>query len=325
MEKQKNILLIDIGGTFTKVKIINFQKKKRKVLYKKIKKIRSKIEFFNFLKQLVKYSPFEISVFSIAGPVFENSFFLTNWEGEKKIKISELKLKSKEKYFLNDMEAQGYGLLKIKNEKAIKLHLPKEVEENGNMALIITGTGLGSCAIIKNEVLIPLELQHSTFYPNNKKMRKYFEKIIEYGIIPSYESFVSSKGLLSIYSILKNSKDKIKDPNILNKKALNGDEIAKISFEIYFYVLSLYCQTLALAFKPLSGIYIGGKAIEKNKAFLNKKKFIKIFLDNPKQKVFLKKIPIYLIEKNLIFDGLLYFLKKMNYDKIFENERRSFK
>lgn len=326
MKSNEIFSLIDTGGTYTKAQILKVFKGNIKILLEKVEKISSKTEFFKFLSKFKEFSPFEISVFSFAGPIFKDSCKMTNWEGNQSFKLSEIKkqINSKEAYMLNDMEAQGYGLLKIiekisKDINIKKLYIPKEAVKNENMVLIVPGTGLGSCAIIEGKIIHSLELQHSSFFPKDNRIRGVFLKLIEKGIYPSYESIVSGEGISSVYSILKGKKDLIIDPEKVRSKAINKEKFAMETFEIYFYVLSLYCQAVALAFKPLKGIYIGGKAVEKNIRFLNKKKFIKIFMDNPKQKDFLEKISLFLIEKNLIFDGLFYFLNNIRCGKILKN------
>ncbi|MEJ5166181.1 MAG: glucokinase, partial [Thermoanaerobaculia bacterium] len=131
-------------------------------------------------------------------------------------------------------------------------------------------------------------------------------------IFPSYENFVSGEGLLNIYKSIKNLKDSknFKDPGgYVRKKAKEGEKEGMEAIKFYFLALALYCQTLALALKPLKGIFFGGKAIKRNFEFFPKKEFIEIFTNHPKQEKLLKKIPIYFIKKDLIFEGLLYFYK----------------
>lgn len=315
---ENSLGLIDIGGTYTKLKILYFIKKNHKILLEKKEKINKEVELFKFLhKNLKDIKNLNSLILCIAGPVFKDSGYLTNWEKRPSINSKELKklLKIKKIYLLNDLEAQGWGLLHLKNKgflnkKAIQISGPSLKNNGENMALVVPGTGLGTCAVIKDNIVLPMELQHSTFYPFDNKLKNVFKSFLERKIFPSYENFVSGEGLLNIYKSLKNLEKNfcVKDPgNFVRLKAKKGEREGIESIKLYFLVLSLYCQALALALKPSGGIFLGGKAIKRNLEFFPEKEFKEIFLYNPKQKKLLKKIPIFFIKEDLIFEGLLNF------------------
>lgn len=319
---KKFIALIDIGGTYTKIKILSLEKQKFILKLKIKKKIKKKKDLFKFLKStLGKYLPLYSAIFSMAGPVFEGKGFMTNWDKNPSISLKELKnlLKTKKIWLLNDLETQGFGLLSLKNDGKIyknikKIKGPSKFLKDENMALVVPGTGLGTCGIIKNNI-VPMEIQHSTFFPLDKKLQNIYYILIERGFFPSYENFVSGEGLFNIYLGLKKIEklENIKDKgDFVRKRALRGEKEAIEAIKIYFSVLGLLCQTLSLGLKPFSGIFLGGKAIKRNIIFFPKKEFLKIFLQNPKQKKLLEKIPIYFIKEELIFKGLLYYFKSIN-------------
>ncbi len=321
MKEKRFFALVDIGGTYTKIRILEQRDKNFKKIFEKKEKINSLNKLLFFLNNIFSKSKnVKFSYFSIAGPVFGNSGFMTNWEGNPEINLKKLKnlLKLKNLHLLNDMEAQGYGLISLiekgnffKNFKDI--YKPKKIRKNENMALIIPGTGLGTCFIYKKEVL-PMELQHSTFFPLKKEMENIYSSFIQKGIYPSYESFVSGEGLFNIYYNLRNLKNFNKNVNdkadYVRKKAIKGEMQAIEAIKIYFNVLAQYSQAVALSTKPSSGIFIGGKAIKRNIKFFKKEDFLKFYFDNPKQKKLIQKIPVFFVEKDLIFEGLSYFMIK---------------
>jgi glucokinase len=324
MENKKKFALIDIGGTFTKIRVLKLENKNLKRIAERKENINNYDDLKSFLASFLKLK-LNYAIVSLAGPVFGNSGFMTNWEGKPEINSNKLKkiLKIKNITLLNDMEAQGYGLIYLMEKEILfknlkEIYKPQKIKEKENMALIIPGTGLGSCFIYKNEVL-PMELQHSTFFPLNKKVKNLYFSFLQKGTYPSYENFVSGAGLFDIYFNLKNFKEfnkNIKDKaDYVRKKAEKGEKEAIEAIEIYFYVLAQYLQAVALSVKPFSGIFIGGGGVKKNFKFFKKENFLKIYFDNPKQKKLLQKIPIFFIEKDLIFEGLLYFMVK--YLKIF--------
>lgn len=322
MKVKRFFALFDIGGTFTKIRILEQRNKNFKKIFEKKEKINSLEKLLSFLNNIFKkFKDINYACFSIAGPIFENSGFMTNWEGKPEINSKKIKnlLKLKNLHLLNDMEAQGYGLISLTEKGAlfkslIEIYKPKEIKKNKNMALIIPGTGLGTCFVDKNKEVLPMELQHSTFFPLSNKIKDIYFSFIQRGIYPSYENFVSGEGLFNIYSNLKNLKNFKKNvldkADYVRKKAIEGEREGIEAIEIYFFVLAQYSQAIALSLMPFSGIFIGGKAVKKNYAFFDKKEFIKIFFNNPKQKKLLQKIPIFFVEKDLIFEGLLYFMLK---------------
>lgn len=313
MKKNNNYCaLVDIGGTYTKLKVISFKKNKYKLFLKKKVIIKSKEEFYNFFKKYFKnLYPLDICIFCIAGPVLDkNKGFITNWKERPEINFSKIKkeFKIKKFFLLNDMEAQGYGLLALKKngllyKMAKILYGNLKKLKDGNMALIVPGTGLGSAFIDLKGNVFPSELQHSIYYPNNEN---YIKENFE-----SYESFVSGEGLFQIYSNLKKiKKENIKDKgDYVRKMAEKGDKAAIEAMNLYFYALGAYAQAMALAFKPIGGIFFSGEPLKRNFKFFKNTQFLKVFLENPKQKKLLKKIPLFFIDYDLVFEGLFYFLK----------------
>lgn len=323
MKKNDNYCaLVDIGGTYTKLKVFSFTKNKYKLFLKRKEIIKAKKEIYNFFKKYFKdFSPIDLCIFSIAGPVLDkNKGFITNWKGKPEINFSKIKkeFKIKKSFLLNDMEAQGYGLLSLKKngllyKKAKILYGNLEKLKDGNMALIVPGTGLGSAFIDLKGNVFPSELQHSIYYPKNENyIRENFK---------SYESFVSGEGLFNIYCELKNKNiKKVKDKgNYVKKMAEKGDREAIEAMNLYFYVLGAYAQAMGLAFKPFGGIFFSGKPLKRNFNFFKNTQFLKVFFKNPKQKKLLEKIPLFFIDHDLVFEGLTYvikYLKGVFYEKI---------
>lgn len=320
MKKKDNYCaLIDIGGTYTKLKVISFKKNKYKLFLKRKEIIKSKEEIYNFFKKYFKdFFPLDLCIFSIAGPVLDkNKGFLTNWEGKPEINFLKIKkeFKIKKICLLNDMEAQGYGLLSLKKKgllykKAKILYGNLKKLKDGNMALIVPGTGLGSAFIDLKGNVFSSELQHSIYNPKNENYIKENFK--------SYESFVSGEGLFEIFSNLKNLKKRnIKDKgDYVRKLAEKNDRKAIEAMNLYFYALGAFAQAMALAFKPIGGIFFSGKPLKRNFKFFKNTQFLKVFLENPKQKKLLKKIPLFFIDHDFVFEGLIYFLKISLFNRV---------
>ncbi len=324
---EKYYVLMDIGGTFTKFYVLSLSKENFKIKYRLKKEIKNKDALLNFLKDsLKKFQPLEILIVSLAGPVFNDKYgYMTNWKGNPKISFDTFKklLKIKKIVFFNDMVVHTLGLLCLKEKKLIQkkssiIYKPKKIKRDGSRALIIPGTGLGSGILFEDGKVSSLETQHTTFYPRDKITKRIFNSFEKSGIFPSFENFVSGEGLFRIYLHLKRLKN-LKEPPIKKiketggyvlKKAREKDKEGREALKIYFSVLGIFCQAIALSFKPHSGIFLSGKGIIKNLKFLNKKLIIKNFHFNDKQKKLLKEIPIFYLKEDLIFKGFLYYLEK---------------
>ena len=152
-----NLCLIDIGGTNIRYSFFC----KNKNLSIKKKEIPSFKSFYQILNEILKEKETIVTdlVISAAGPKINNIVTMTN----QKFVIDAKKIKKKFKlqncFVLNDLEAAGYCLDKIKpkDKKIIK----KGYKANNNRILVCPGTGLGLSLIINNQKVLSSEIGNS--------------------------------------------------------------------------------------------------------------------------------------------------------------------
>lgn len=237
MKKEKNecVLLLDVGGTFTKIAAA----KEKKIFFKKIQKTEEfHIEELKKTIDALKNSNKKVSfiVFACAGPVWEGKCRLANANqsfDEKIIKeIFGVPVK-----IINDLEAAAYGLRKNKGSLIIGL-----------------GTGLGTSIIDGKGQIIPSEEGHSSIE------RELFISVPELRntIIPQYEYILGSKK--NILGKLLGKKEK--------EIILGKDRFTEIYLKVLYSFISRLIQSHKDS-KIKKIILIGGVSSGNKKILLN--------------------------------------------------------
>ncbi len=300
------ILAGDIGGTHTRLALfenerIVFEQKFSSRNYAGLEEI-----VLLFLKEQNK----EVSraCFGVAGPVRDGKCKTTNlpWN----IDASQLSLSlGIPVSLLNDLEANAYGLSRLKENELFLIQPGKK--QFGNQALIAAGTGLGEAGLYwdgKRHRPFACEGGHADFAPRDEKevelflfLKKKFEHV-------SYERVVSGPGLYSIYQFLietgrasstenTEAEMKVRDPSAvisdwgLHKK----DPACAMALDWFVSMYGAESGNLALKFLSMGGFYIGGgiapHIIEKLKGSL----FLSSFVEKGRFKALLETIPVWIV------------------------------
>jgi hypothetical protein len=242
--KEDNILLFDVGGTWTKVAIA----KNNKIISKKI------LMTGNFalsdIKLVIENAKINFSqiIIACAGPVKDGTCRMTNATHvfDEKALTELLKIKV---IVINDLESIAYGL-KSKYKSGL---------------IIEIGTGLGVSLISNNKSIIPSEEGH---YLIDKEL---FMSVPEFReiIIPQYEYLLSGKNnvLIKIFNksfISLNLQSNENNKNIYFRK----DRFS----EIYMKVLESFIDKLLIVHKneKIKTIIFTGGVVSGNKIFMNK-------------------------------------------------------
>ena len=229
---------------------------------KEAEKVFFKLE--NLLNEVTKQKgrPYIVqgTAFSAAGPIWNNSVVLSNWNGpiiNRTFHLNELSnsLFPKDKtIFLNDLEASGYGLSILANIEKDKIfkqlwpeNSPKETltqKDFTRAALLQMKTGLGASIIVKNSFtskpfVIATELGHIQIPSINSEERPLYQFLSNYlykgSQQPEYEDIASERGISNVYNYYKfkfgNNIDNSKLPSTVSakeiiQKARNGDKIS---------------------------------------------------------------------------------------------------
>ena len=301
------LFVIDIGGTNLRYsELVNSKKPKINKI-----KIESKKNFYEILISLSKTckEPIENLVISAAGPKLGNLIRMTNQNLLIDPQSLKKKLRLKNCFLLNDLEAAGYYLKKntLANKKIIK----KGKKINSNKVLIIPGTGLGLSLILGNEKVISSEIGNSKILvsdlisTNNNFESSNFLKI---------EDFISGPGITFIYKSIY--KRKVSSTEII-KNALHKDSKALNVIEIFLEMLAKFLAEIALIYLPGNGIFLSGSFMRSLKIFIDQKKFTENFLKqvNYPHKQVLESVEINLIcEENLPIYGCIEYFNSIRKD-----------
>lgn len=301
------LFVIDIGGTNLRYsELVNSKKPKINKI-----KIKSKKNFYEILISLSKTckQPIESLVISAAGPKLGNLIRMTNQNLIIDPQSLKKKLRLKNCFLLNDLEAAGYYLKKntLANKKIIK----KGKKINSNKVLIIPGTGLGLSLILGNEKVISSEIGNSKILvsdlisTNNNFESSNFSKI---------EDLISGPGITHIYKSIY--KREISSTEII-KNALHKDSKALNVIEIFLEMLAKFLAEIALIYLPGNGIFLSGSFMRSLEIFIDQKKFTENFLKqvNYPHKQVLESVEINLIcEENLPIYGCIEYFNSTRKD-----------
>ena len=301
------LFVIDIGGTNLRYsELVNSKKPKINKI-----KIESKKNFYEILISLSKTckEPIENLVISAAGPKLGNLIRMTNQNLLIDPQSLKKKLRLKNCFLLNDLEAAGYYLKKntLANKKIIK----KGKKINSNKVLIIPGTGLGLSLILGNEKVISSEIGNSKILvsdlisTNNNFESSNFSKI---------EDLISGPGITHIYKSIY--KREISSTEII-KNALHKDSKALNVIEIFLEMLAKFLAEIALIYLPGNGIFLSGSFMRSLEIFIDQKKFTENFLKqvNYPHKQVLESVEINLIcEENLPIYGCIEYFNSTRKD-----------
>ncbi len=318
----KSIISLDIGGTNTRIglleisqsqnKIMIAVKKKKKYLTESIiKKLgksnqTSSITMFSeavssIIKKFGKESKAKTSNIAIgfAGPVSGKRPKLSNLGMALDIDLLREKTKASSVNIINDFSANAYGFPFIKKKDIFVLQKGISKPNPKVIMLLGAGTGLGKSYIIDNRVY---SCEPGWTLVGIKDIDDY--ALLDYfkgklSRTPYYEDLVSASGLVNIYKYLeikynlaKKSIKSSPDTKLIIKYG-KKDKLAGISIARFMDFYSRFARDSCLGLIP-DEVYLTGGLSAALKPFFEKY-FLKGFLDNARHKALLKKIRISLV------------------------------
>ena len=334
---KKVVLLMDIGGTHCRYKLVQGSDRlfeESAVIAFRTEKISDKRAFFAFINQLTgsgqgKNKP-DQAVLCFAGPVIGGSVSMLNWSGQPEITRQELAaagLPEPGITLLNDMEAAAYALVARASDRLsldpVPLYTGPAVarHRNDNAVLMIPGTGIGVSAVIDNHgegahgtpQVVACELQHTPIpvldegqetVLNNMKKKLAIKQ-------PSWEDFVSGRGLENIYACLAPQQPGAGLPRLgahhIAERAVRGTNgYCGAALNMFYQCCGALAQVLALAFQPYDGIYLAGESTRRNLSFIGNSPFLKQLQANQARADLLREFPVYLLAQELNLAGAAY-------------------
>ncbi len=216
-------------------------------------------------------------------------------------------------FLINDLEANGYGIAELSNDKIFTLH-PGDASSVGHRGLVAAGTGLGECLLIWDPILrrhlpIPSEGGHGDFAARNDTeiaLLQFLRRKLDGRV--STERVVSGIGLQNIYAFLRDDQKmeepawlrermQIEDPNaVIGACAEDGSsEICVKTLDLAVSAYGAEAGNLALKLLALGGVYLGGGIAPKLLKFLANGGFMRAFLDKGRLSSLLETIPVRII------------------------------
>lgn len=249
--------------------------------------------------------------FGIAGPVSEGRAETSNLAWDVRSENLAETIGLEHVGLINDLEATAYGIETLSPEQLYTLN-EGESERKGHRALIAAGTGLGMAGIFfDGQRYHPMASEggHMDFAPRNDeefRMLVYLRQ--QLGGRVSYERVLSGMGLFNIYSFLRDT-GYAEEPAWLAEEIASGDKSAAIShaalaekcelavkaLEMMVELYGAMAGNLALLFKPLGGLYVGGGIAPKILEKLKDGTFMRNYSDKGRMTGLVNSIPVRVI------------------------------
>lgn len=327
------LLAGDVGGTKTVLAIYSIDHKKpdEQSLTENFRKTYSSSSYQTFSELLLQFlSEVQLDVsqekpnivcLGIAGPIENQCCNATNlpWVIDAQQLSQELQLTKV--ILLNDLEAAAYGMLCLNAQDFVELN-PNAKPQNGHIAIIAAGTGLGEALLIANGndthghdyghrhyMALPTEGGHCDFAPNNLQedallsfLRERFDGHV------SYERILAGDGFGNLYDFLRANNFADANPGFEDSLS-NGDRNATISkfgltgedalcteaLRMFVRIYGSQAGNIALKSLPRGGLYIGGGIAPKIQSALKTGEFMQAFLDKGRMAHAIQNIPVRLV------------------------------
>ncbi len=319
------ILAGDIGGTKTNLAFVETQGTQLMLRVYRSYPSREYKSLGEVLREFLTEYPTTITsaAFGIAGPVVNGSSKLTNlgWDVDAQEVATQLGLKSVG--LINDLEATGYGALRIPKEDKTVLNEGVR-RERGSIAVIAAGTGLGEGGLVWNGrryQAIPSEGGHTDFGPHNETEYELLKFLSARFGRASYERIVSGPGIVNVYEFFRARSAK-PEPGWLSERLKTSDAAAVISqvaidgsdetcAQAMNLVISVYgaeAGNLALKFLATGGVLVGGGIAPRIIRALQTGSFLESFCFKGRYTNLLKQMPVEVIvnDKAALFGAAHY-------------------
>lgn len=262
-------------------------------------------------------SPVKIdtAAFGIAGPVTNGVCQGENLPWKREIRATALAeaLGVKRSSLLNDLAATANGVRFLKDEQIVTIYEGQPVD-NGTLAVIAAGTGLGEAALIwQGTDYEPLALEggHTDLAVRNEEEIELLKFLLTVERPVNQEAVLCGSGLFNVYRFLK-STGKYEEPADLSKQIEAAGEkekpglvsmfglqkkapIYEKALDIFISMYGARAGNLAMTLMATGGVYIGGGIAPKNLEKLKDGTFINAFLDKGFFRRFMEKMPVYVV------------------------------
>jgi len=320
------ILAGDVGGTKT---ILALYELKEGVWQCYKKKYFLSAEFDSFEKLLATFLEVETNLqlkkvcIGVAGPIVNGDCVTTNLPWVLRQQEIAKQTGAEQVSLLNDLEATAWGILKLPEKDFVELN-PKAQVNQGNIAVLAAGTGLGEALVIWGNGLhhvVATEGGHTDFAPRNDLEIGLLQFLLKsYPEHVSYERVVCGQGLVDIYQYLKFVGYAL--PEQLVEERLKKEDSAVVISEktcrLSSKAVKMFCEiygaeagNLALKSLPKAGVVLAGGIAAKNLSSMQENDFMRGFLAKGRYKGVLQNISVKVcLNSEAALVGALAFARK---------------
>jgi len=191
--------------------------------------------------------------------------------------------------------------------------------ETGPVLVIGPGTGLGAAVRLPGPTgssVLTTEAGQMDFAPHTIREREVLACLAPQGGYVAYERITSGPGLLTLYTTLcglHGIAPHLATPEAVTAAALaHADPHAEEAVEIFCATLGSFAGSLAMAFMPSGGIYLGGGFLHSIFALLERSAFVERFLHGRSVRSFLSRVPVRVMEhgRHAVFGAANWYLRR---------------
>jgi glucokinase len=304
----EGFLAADVGGTHARVAHVRVSPRAESGLdvlaYRKFA-CKEFASLADLLKSFVAHdvrAPVRRCVLACAGQVMGDEILQDNlaWP----IRLSQLRsaLAFDDVAALNDFEAFAHAL-DAPLARVGRLLCGPDVREAGPVLVIGPGTGLGAAVRMPGSSggsVLTTESGQMDFAPHTLREREVLARIAPQGGYVAYERITSGPGLLVVYTTLcelRGIPARLSTPESVTAAAvLDADAQAVEAVEIFCATLGSFAGSLAMAFMPTGGVYLGGGFLHSIFTLLERSAFVERFLHGRSVRSFLSRVPVRVME-----------------------------
>lgn len=313
-ERKENSMILagDIGGTNTRLAIMNFVNGKFNFVSEKTFASREEPSLESaLLKFLTKLTcTITRACLGIAGPVRHGRCEATNlpWIVDSQELARQLNIPRVD--LINDLEANAYGVVALESKDFEVLNQGIH-DAQGNQAVISAGTGLGEAVLFwdgREYRPFASEGGHADFAPRNHVEMDLLNYLLKRHSRVSVERLISGQGLVNIYQFFKDKGDgkepawlveemrRMDPPAVISQNALNGkSSLCMDTLDLFVSLYGAEAGNLALKVMATGGVYLGGGIAPKIVAKLREPVFMNAFTAKGRMKPLLQAMPVRVI------------------------------
>ncbi len=307
------ILAVDIGGT--KVNLALFRQENNHL--EQVGEARFESQKYSGLEDILgefcqkEHPSIERAAFGIAGPVKEGICNVTNLPWVVDVKNLKKQLGLDSVWLINDLAAMACAVPFLQDSELEVLQRGLR-EEEGRVAVIAAGTGLGQAFLVPDGtgryLLLDSEGGHCDFSPRAELEMQLLDFLNQKWGRTSIERLLSGPGLYNIYQFLVECHS-LEAPPWLDQEIAAGDpgevitqnglqgksDVCTKALEMLVSIYGAVAGDLGLQLLTRGGLYIGGGIAPKILPLIKSGLFMESFYSKGRFKPFMREIPVKVI------------------------------